>query len=83
MKKDVAGFAEAFISWRYIYEKGKVSVPVGRLVAFMRALFRYAREAHPEWKVDEESLARYDGDFPEDILSIVNFGGGLMVRFAR
>lgn len=80
LKQDIDAFANAFVEWRYLHEKGKVRLAVHRLAQFALSLFRFVRSIHPEWEVKAHTLAWIEHPLPDEILGQISMGGGIQVR---
>lgn len=80
LRRDIDGMADAFVDWRYVYEKSSAKIPVHRLATIARCLYQYIRNSRSQWDVKAHSHALIDVPLDEHVASTIYMGNGIMVR---
>lgn len=80
LRRDIDNMANAFVDWRYIYEKSSAKIPVHRLATITRSLYQHVSSSRPQWHVNPFTHARIDLGLEHEVASTIYLGGGVMVR---
>lgn len=71
LRQDIESMAEAFVNWRYIYEKSSAKIPVHRLATLARSIYRHVHSARPHWNVQTFTHARIDLALTSEVASTI------------
>lgn len=80
LRRDIDCMADAFVNWRYIYEKSSAKIPVHRLATISRSFYQHLRNVRPQWTVNPHTNERINLPVQGDVASTIYMGGGIMVR---
>jgi len=72
--------ANAFVEWRYIFERGTTKISVRHLAALALSIYQHVRSIRKDWIVKPRLHDSIERELPQDVLSQISLGGGVMVR---
>ena len=79
--EDTKLFTNAFVDWRYLYEKIEVGISVSRLISFVKSLHFAAMVTESKWVLEDSytNIRLNTKDLPIT-RHVISFGKGVMLR---